>query len=186
MSGTVFDCLFALGPITVLNKTIFDVVANHPGGPNYLQFIGWVYLWGAIFHWITAALNCKFKPLSSPLLPKDIQGAIYLDMSHCSLAILLASSSLGYVCLAFTVQILTCPGIPSIRCPSAHSPVWFYVATQRVCFHHTCLANALSCCHISGTLRIITVSPARTACFRGLRYAYVHHRHLSVGVLGSF
>ncbi|KIJ54700.1 hypothetical protein M422DRAFT_24604 [Sphaerobolus stellatus SS14] len=45
------------GPITVLNKTIFDVIANKPGGPNYLQFIGWVYLWGAILHWITAALN---------------------------------------------------------------------------------------------------------------------------------
>ncbi|KAF8516837.1 anion exchanging protein [Hysterangium stoloniferum] len=45
------------GPITVLNKTIFDVVANHPNGPNYLQFVGWVYLWGAILHWITAALN---------------------------------------------------------------------------------------------------------------------------------
>lgn len=45
------------GPITVLNKTIFDVVANHPGGPNYLQFVGWVYMWAAIFHWITAALN---------------------------------------------------------------------------------------------------------------------------------
>lgn len=46
------------GPITVLNKTIFDTVANRPGGPNYLQFVGWVYFWGAILHWITAALNC--------------------------------------------------------------------------------------------------------------------------------
>ncbi|GJJ15581.1 hypothetical protein Clacol_009859 [Clathrus columnatus] len=32
------------GPITVLNKTIFDVVANRAGGPDYLQFVGWVYL----------------------------------------------------------------------------------------------------------------------------------------------
>lgn len=52
-----------IGPITVLNKTIFDVVANRPGGPNYLQFIGWVYLWGAVIHWITAALNCMFVVL---------------------------------------------------------------------------------------------------------------------------
>ena len=46
------------GPITVLNKTIFDIIERQPDAPNYLQFIGWVYLWGAILHWITAALNC--------------------------------------------------------------------------------------------------------------------------------
>lgn len=46
------------GPITVLNKTIFDIIERQPDPPNYLQFIGWVYLWGAILHWITAALNC--------------------------------------------------------------------------------------------------------------------------------
>ena len=46
------------GPITVLNKTIFDIIERQPDAPNYLQFVGWVYLWGAILHWITAALNC--------------------------------------------------------------------------------------------------------------------------------
>ncbi|CDO72046.1 hypothetical protein BN946_scf184943.g81 [Trametes cinnabarina] len=49
------------GPITVLNKTIFDIIERQPDPPNYLQFVGWVYLWGAILHWITAALNwCNF------------------------------------------------------------------------------------------------------------------------------
>ncbi|KAI0768903.1 anion exchanging protein [Irpex lacteus] len=49
------------GPITVLNKTIFDIIERQPNPPNYLQFVGWVYLWGAILHWITAALNwCNF------------------------------------------------------------------------------------------------------------------------------
>ncbi|KAK7689825.1 hypothetical protein QCA50_006464 [Cerrena zonata] len=49
------------GPITVLNKTIFDIIERQPDAPNYLQFVGWVYLWGAILHWITAALNwCNF------------------------------------------------------------------------------------------------------------------------------
>ncbi|KAH9950623.1 anion exchanging protein [Amylocystis lapponica] len=49
------------GPITVLNKTIYDIIERQPNPPNYLQFIGWVYLWGAILHWITAALNwCNF------------------------------------------------------------------------------------------------------------------------------
>ncbi|KAI0643000.1 anion exchanging protein [Trametes meyenii] len=49
------------GPITVLNKTIFDIIERQPNAPDYLQFVGWVYLWGAILHWITAALNwCNF------------------------------------------------------------------------------------------------------------------------------
>lgn len=48
-----------LGPITVLNKTIFNILQHQNDPPDYLHFIGWVYLWGAILHWITAALNCK-------------------------------------------------------------------------------------------------------------------------------
>ncbi|KAF4617309.1 hypothetical protein D9613_006003 [Agrocybe pediades] len=49
------------GPITVFNKTIFDIVTREDNPPNYLHFIGWVYLWAAILHWITAALNfCNF------------------------------------------------------------------------------------------------------------------------------
>ncbi|KAI0299586.1 HCO3 transporter family-domain-containing protein [Russula brevipes] len=49
------------GPITILNQTIFKILENRDDSPDYLQFIGWVYLWGAIFHWITAALNwCNF------------------------------------------------------------------------------------------------------------------------------
>ncbi|KAI0262448.1 HCO3 transporter family-domain-containing protein [Gloeopeniophorella convolvens] len=49
------------GPITVLNSTIFKILEGKPDSPDYLHFIGWVYLWGAIFHWITAALNwCNF------------------------------------------------------------------------------------------------------------------------------
>ena len=46
------------GPITVFNKTIFDIMERQPNPPAYLHFIGWVYLWSAIFHWITALLNC--------------------------------------------------------------------------------------------------------------------------------
>ncbi|KAI0051460.1 anion exchanging protein [Auriscalpium vulgare] len=49
------------GPITVLNQTIYNIIEKHPDSPNYLHFIGWVYLWGAILHWITALLNwCNF------------------------------------------------------------------------------------------------------------------------------
>ncbi|KIM43231.1 hypothetical protein M413DRAFT_444039 [Hebeloma cylindrosporum] len=49
------------GPITVFNKTIFDIISREPNPPVYLHFMGWVYLWGAIFHWATALLNwCNF------------------------------------------------------------------------------------------------------------------------------
>ncbi|KAH8978463.1 HCO3 transporter family-domain-containing protein [Lactarius akahatsu] len=49
------------GPISVLNQTIFKILEGRTDSPDYLHFIGWVYLWGAIFHWITAALNwCNF------------------------------------------------------------------------------------------------------------------------------
>ncbi|KAF8635938.1 hypothetical protein AX15_000109 [Amanita polypyramis BW_CC] len=49
------------GPITVFNKTIFNILHKDPNPPIYLHFIGWVYLWAAIIHWITALLNwCNF------------------------------------------------------------------------------------------------------------------------------
>ncbi|KAF6757556.1 anion exchanging protein [Ephemerocybe angulata] len=49
------------GPITVFNKTIHDIITREDNPPNYLHFIGWVYLWAAIIHWITAFLNfCNF------------------------------------------------------------------------------------------------------------------------------
>lgn len=47
------------GPITVFSKTIYGVIEKQPNPPNYLWFVGWVYLWAAIFHWITAVLNCE-------------------------------------------------------------------------------------------------------------------------------
>ncbi|KAF9454840.1 hypothetical protein P691DRAFT_783924 [Macrolepiota fuliginosa MF-IS2] len=49
------------GPITVFNKTIFDIISREANPPDYHQFIGWVYLWAAIIHWVTAILNaCNF------------------------------------------------------------------------------------------------------------------------------
>ncbi|KDR82622.1 hypothetical protein GALMADRAFT_58471, partial [Galerina marginata CBS 339.88] len=49
------------GPITVFNKTIFNILEKQSNPPMYLHFIGWVYLWAAILHWITAILNfCNF------------------------------------------------------------------------------------------------------------------------------
>ncbi|KAI6024253.1 HCO3 transporter family-domain-containing protein [Pisolithus marmoratus] len=49
------------GPITVFNKTIYNILMRQHEPPNYLHFVGWVYLWAAIIHWITAILNgCNF------------------------------------------------------------------------------------------------------------------------------
>ncbi|KAF8264730.1 HCO3 transporter family-domain-containing protein [Lactarius quietus] len=49
------------GPISILNQTIYKILEGRTDSPDYLHFIGWVYLWAAIFHWITAALNwCNF------------------------------------------------------------------------------------------------------------------------------
>ncbi|KAK8850391.1 hypothetical protein IAR55_004309 [Kwoniella newhampshirensis] len=45
------------GPITVFNKTIYDIFENRSDAPDYLHFVGWVYLWAAIFHWMAAACN---------------------------------------------------------------------------------------------------------------------------------
>ncbi|KAJ7593521.1 HCO3 transporter family-domain-containing protein [Mycena floridula] len=53
--------LVIAGPITVFNKTIFDILQRQKEPPVYLHFIGWVYLWAAIIHWVTALLNaCNF------------------------------------------------------------------------------------------------------------------------------
>ncbi|KAI0248312.1 HCO3 transporter family-domain-containing protein [Lactifluus subvellereus] len=42
-------------------QTIFRILEGRTDSPDYLHFIGWVYLWGAIFHWVIAALNwCNF------------------------------------------------------------------------------------------------------------------------------
>ncbi len=43
------------GPITVFNKTIYDIFKDQD--VNYLHFIGWTYLWAAIFHWIGSLMN---------------------------------------------------------------------------------------------------------------------------------
>jgi hypothetical protein len=50
----------AIGPITVLNGTIYTILNTQSNRPNYLHFMGWVYLWGAILHWIAAVLNCEY------------------------------------------------------------------------------------------------------------------------------
>ncbi|KAF8349231.1 HCO3 transporter family-domain-containing protein [Amanita rubescens] len=69
MAGFIFSVFGAqpltiagvTGPITVFNKTVYDILSKDPNPPIYLHFIGWVYLWAAMFHWVSALLNwCNF------------------------------------------------------------------------------------------------------------------------------
>lgn len=45
------------GPITVFNKTIFNILEGKSDSPNYLHFVGWVYFWSALMHFTLAILN---------------------------------------------------------------------------------------------------------------------------------
>jgi len=96
------------GPITVFNKTIYDITQNTPGAPDYLQFIGWVYLWGAILHWITAILNCKFVISVLYYPPHSI---IPLGCNFLKYVTLFSCDTFGFyvswVYLQYGVQVLT-------------------------------------------------------------------------------
>lgn len=45
------------GPITVFNKVIYDIFVDRVDFPDYLQFMGWVYVWGAIWHCLSAFMG---------------------------------------------------------------------------------------------------------------------------------
>ncbi|THH21570.1 hypothetical protein EW146_g43 [Bondarzewia mesenterica] len=91
------------GPITVFNQTIFRIIERQPNAPNYLHFIGWVYLWGAILHWITAALNwCNFLK--------------YVTLFSCDTF----GFYVSWVYLQYGVQVLT-RQLPAAASPSAES-----------------------------------------------------------------
>ena len=97
------------GPITVLNKTIFDIIERQPNPPDYLQFVGWVYLWGAILHWITAILNCESTWASRAIRRADrpyIQGCNFLKY-----VTLFSCDTFGFyvswVYLQYGVQVIT-------------------------------------------------------------------------------
>ncbi|KDQ11348.1 hypothetical protein BOTBODRAFT_114602 [Botryobasidium botryosum FD-172 SS1] len=63
------------GPITVLNYTIFTVIPRPSnGGPLYLGFIAWVYIWSAIMHFIIAISNGCNALVYFTLFPCDAFG----------------------------------------------------------------------------------------------------------------
>lgn len=54
------------GPITVFNRTIYVIFQGKLDKPNYLFFIGWVYLWSAMMHWALAIFNGEFSVMTMP------------------------------------------------------------------------------------------------------------------------
>ncbi|KAF8313524.1 uncharacterized protein EI90DRAFT_3091705 [Cantharellus anzutake] len=46
------------GPITVFNKTIHTIITRQPDSPNYLHFVGWVYLWTCNFLKFVTLFSC--------------------------------------------------------------------------------------------------------------------------------
>lgn len=88
------------GPITVLNKTIYTIIERQENPPDYLQFVGWVYLWGAILHWITAALNCELRSrkVATDFAHSYRQGVTSSNSSRYSHATPSASMSHGSIC----------------------------------------------------------------------------------------
>lgn len=98
-----------LGPITVFNRTIYDIIHKQPNAPNYLQFVGWVYLWAAIIHWITAILNC-----GSPFLFNDFPFKVDFGSQGCNFVryvTLFSCDTFGFyvswVYLQYGVQVIT-------------------------------------------------------------------------------
>ncbi len=41
----------------MFNQTIYRIFEGKADPPNYLHFVGWTYLWAAIFHWVAALSN---------------------------------------------------------------------------------------------------------------------------------
>lgn len=168
------------GPITVLNKTIFDIIERQPDAPNYLQFVGWVYLWGAIFHWITAILNCKITPLF--LLEKELTIARvqFLEIRH--------SFLMRYL------RLLRLLGIPPVRRPSHHSSIPLSVQRQRIacsytrrCLrrHHPRPPHAHIILPLPHRVPLSTFPPTRAKVPCRLRYAYFTSSGIRHGILGT-
>lgn len=107
--------VISLGPITVFNKTIFDILNREANPPNYHHFIGWVYLWAAIIHWVSAILNCQLIFASKALRN-------FVD-AHVVCSSRVQFSQICYPILLRHVRILRLLGLPSIWHPGPHSPV---------------------------------------------------------------
>ena len=84
------------GLISLFNYTIFDIIKRHDVG-LYPQFMSWVAIWAAIFHWMFAVFNfCDYMRYVTDFSSQSFGayvGIIYCSRSLC--LFFLFSSSLS-------------------------------------------------------------------------------------------
>lgn len=108
----------------MFNKTIYYITQNLPNPPHYLHFVGWVYLWAAIFHWITAILNCRLSSLLSHAVSKLKYRVQFPEIRD--------------PILVRHIRVLRLLCIPPIRNPNHNAPILLHhFQWRRTCWYHT-------------------------------------------------
>ncbi|KAG7530249.1 hypothetical protein FFLO_05179 [Filobasidium floriforme] len=138
------------GPITVFNKTIHTIfVKNGSGGPdfNYLHFLGWVYLWGAILHWVTALFNAVSLLKYVTRFPCDTFG-FYVAMVYLQYGIQVVTRQFGQTddasaFLGILLAILTLV-IPHLFDLVYHSP-FLHRQLRRFCADYGMPITVIAC-----------------------------------------
>ena len=82
------------GLISLFNYTIFDIIKRHDVS-LYPQFMTWVSIWAAIFHWIFAVFNtCDYMRYVTDFSSQSF-GA-YVGIIYCSMSSSYYTQSLDY------------------------------------------------------------------------------------------
>lgn len=103
----------------MFNKVIYQIFEGREGF-LYLEFLGWVYLWGAILHFIAALTNGKFSLYK---LSYHSRGGI----------------EIRHEVLMRYIRILRCSGVRAIRYSGSHQAIRPVVRTLRLPWHIVCL-----------------------------------------------
>ena len=75
------------GLISLFNYTIFDIIKRHDVS-LYPQFMTWVSIWAAIFHWIFAVFNfCDYMRYVTDFSSQSF--GVYVGIIYCSMTTLL-------------------------------------------------------------------------------------------------
>jgi hypothetical protein len=108
------------GPITVFNKVIFQIFQGRQNF-QYLQFMGWVYLWGAILHFIAAFSNgASSCPISC--VPAS------LTNSRCW-------SEMGHSVLVRYIWVLRCSRVRAVRYSGRYQAIRAILRSSRVSWY---------------------------------------------------
>lgn len=116
----------------MFNKTIYTIMEGKSDSPIYLHFIGWVYLWSAIMHFVLAALNGKILARLEIFPSSSADKYTGAACNFLRYVTLFSCDTFGFyvswVCylLAPTCALLNPKreGLPSIWRASNHSTIW--------------------------------------------------------------